>query len=91
MRDVPRSDSRRARFPWWLGSSASLELTTLALYAAAMDDYVTPRELAAELGLSDRTIRQWLRDQGWQSVPYARWRLTDAQAAQVREHFRRSN
>ncbi|WP_344087123.1 YfeC-like transcriptional regulator [Nostocoides veronense] len=51
-------------------------------------DTMTPRELAKELGVSDRTIRQWLREQGWQSVPYARWRLTPEQARQVREHFR---
>jgi uncharacterized protein YjcR len=60
-----------------------------AAYAAGVDDLVTPRQLAEELGLSDRTVRQWLRDQGWQGVPYTRWRLTDEQAAQVRNHFRR--
>jgi uncharacterized protein YjcR len=54
-----------------------------------MTESITPRELAAELGVSDRTIRQWLRDQGWQSVPYARWELTPDQAEQVRDHFRR--
>ena len=42
---------------------------------------ITPRQqLSAELGMSDRAIRQWLRDQGWQSVPYARWELTPEQA-----------
>ncbi|WP_445257354.1 YfeC-like transcriptional regulator [Nocardioides aurantiacus] len=58
-------------------------------YAAGVDDFVTPRQLAEELGLSDRTIRQWLREQGWQGVPFTRWRLTEVQAAQVRSHFRR--
>ena len=53
-----------------------------------MDQLVTPKQLAVELGVSDRTVRQWLRDQGWQSVPYARWELTDEQAAQVRAHFK---
>ena len=53
-----------------------------------MADFVTPKELARELGISDRAIRQWLRDQGWQSVSYARWELTEDQARQVREHFR---
>lgn len=48
---------------------------------------VTPRELAKDLGVSDRAIRQWLRDQDWQSVPYARWHLTPEQAAQVRARF----
>ena len=53
-----------------------------------MTDPVTPKELAAELGVSDRAIRQWLRDQGWQTVPYARWELTQGQAALVRTYFR---
>jgi uncharacterized protein YjcR len=53
-----------------------------------MDEPITPKDLAADLGVSDRTVRQWLRDQGWQSVPYARWELTKEQAAQVRDHFR---
>jgi len=54
-----------------------------------MGTTITPTDLARELGLSPRTIRQWLRDQGWQSVPYARWELTQDQAQQVREHFAR--
>ncbi|GGD16998.1 YfeC-like transcriptional regulator [Nocardioides daphniae] len=53
-----------------------------------MTEPITPQQLARDLGVSDRTIRQWLRAQGWQSVPYARWQLTTEQAAQVREHFR---
>jgi len=54
----------------------------------AMGETVTPRELAKELGVSARAVRQWLRGQGWQTVRYARWHLTDDQAAQVRAHFR---
>ncbi len=54
-----------------------------------MGETITPRELAKELGVSDRAIRQWLRDQGWQVVPYARWHLTAEQAVEVRAHFRR--
>jgi uncharacterized protein YjcR len=57
-------------------------------YLRQMTEPITPKELAAELGVSDRAVRQWLRDQGWQSVPYARWELTQEQAAQVRTHFR---
>ena len=53
-----------------------------------MSDTITPKELASELGVSDRAIRQWLRDQGWQSVPYTRWALTPGQAAKVRRYFR---
>lgn len=44
-----------------------------------MTEPITPKQLSAELGVSDRAIRQWLRDQGWQSVPYARWELTPHQ------------
>lgn len=59
-----------------------------AFYRWYMNDTLTPRELASELGVSDRAIRQWLRQQGWQSVRYARWHLTQEQAALVRAHFR---
>jgi uncharacterized protein YjcR len=59
-----------------------------ALYGRKMVKPMTPKELGVELGVSDRSIRQWLRDQGWQSVPYARWELTEEQAAKVRAHFR---
>jgi len=52
-----------------------------------MTEPITPKKLSAELGVSDRAIRRLLRDQGWQSVPYARWELTPEQAAQVRAHF----
>lgn len=56
---------------------------------APMGETITPRELAIELGVSARAVRQWLRGQGWQAVRYARWHLTSDQAAQVRAHFRR--
>lgn len=52
-----------------------------------MTALITPKELSVELAVNDRAIRQWLRDQGWQSVPYARWKLTPEQATQVRAHF----
>jgi len=54
-----------------------------------MDKPITPKQLAKELGVAPRTIRQWLRDQGWQSVPYSRWELSRDQAEQVRTRFRR--
>ncbi|MDR7251911.1 uncharacterized protein YjcR [Nocardioides sp. BE266] len=53
-----------------------------------MTEPITPKQLSAELGVSDRAIRQWLRDQGWQNMPYARWALTAEQADQVRARFR---
>lgn len=52
-----------------------------------MTDPITPKQLAVQLGVACRTIRQWLRDQGWQSVPYAHWALTQQQADQVRARF----
>jgi hypothetical protein len=52
-----------------------------------MDETITPKLLSDELGVSDRAIRQWLRAQGWQAVPYTRWELTPEQAARVRAHF----
>jgi hypothetical protein len=57
-------------------------------YRRRMTEPITPKQLSAELNVSDRAIRQWLRDQSWQSVPYARWELTPEQAQQVRAHFR---
>lgn len=54
-----------------------------------MSETITPRELAKELSVSDRAVRQWLRDQAWQAVPYARWHLMAEQAAEVRAHSRR--
>jgi hypothetical protein len=53
-----------------------------------MADTITPSDLAKELGLSPRTIREWLRAQGWQSRPYTRWQLTVEQATLVRAHFK---
>ncbi|MBB1511231.1 hypothetical protein H5399_01215 [Tessaracoccus sp. MC1627] len=50
---------------------------------------VTPEQLAVELGASVKTVQAWLRDQGWQSVPYDRRHLTPEQAAELREWFKR--
>ena len=52
-----------------------------------MTEQITPADLSKELKVSRKTIRQWMRDQGWQSVPYARWHLTKEQADRVRYHF----
>lgn len=91
--DVRRHDSRRGRFAV-IRRGCVAQLRRLQRYERGrryrqpMDEPITPKDLAAVLGVSDRTVRQWLRDQGWQSVPYARWELTKEQAAQVRDHFR---
>ncbi len=76
----------------WADAPASQERNPTSggepTYRRKMTEPTTPIQLSGELGVSDRAIRQWLRDQGWQSVPYARWELTPDQAKQVREHFR---
>lgn len=56
---------------------------------AEQRDTVTPNQMAAQLGVSAKTIRAWLREQGWQHVHQARWHLTPDQAGQVRERFGR--
>jgi hypothetical protein len=53
-----------------------------------MTESITPKQLSADLGVTYRAIREWLRDQGWQSVPYSRWELTPEQAQHVPAHFR---
>lgn len=53
-----------------------------------MTEPITPKQLAAELGVAPKTIRTWLRAQGWQTVPYSRWELSQNQADQVRARFR---
>ena len=52
-----------------------------------MTEPITQKQLSDQLGVRDRSIRQWLRDRGWQSVPYACWELTPEQVARVRAHF----
>lgn len=54
-----------------------------------MTDQITPEDLARELGMSGRTIRAYLRDKHSDGHDRgARWKLTDAQAQDVRTHFR---
>lgn len=50
---------------------------------------MTPRELSDQLGVSDRTIRGFLRATYPEGrVKYQRWLLTREQADAVRAHFR---
>ncbi|WP_166789848.1 hypothetical protein [Cryobacterium sp. TMT1-2-2] len=54
-----------------------------------MDDFVTPADLARELGVSQLRIRNFLRTMlGKLTPPETRWRLDDHQANAVREQFR---
>ncbi len=48
-----------------------------------------PEELADELGVSGKTVRNWLREQFPRSPAdrYARWNLTPAQERAVRARF----
>ena len=50
-----------------------------------MDDTLTPADLARELGVDQRTIRNWLREEyGTLPPTEKRWRLTEAQGAHLR-------
>ncbi len=76
--------------PYRVSSQPASQCSAGNVHAMSAEQFapsVTPRELAAELAVSDKTIRQWLRDQGWQSVPHTRWRLTPERANQVRRVF----
>ncbi len=89
-RPTAASSSAAERCPWPPARKhCPVKMLCLLLTIKTMGETITPGELAKELGVSDRAVRQWLRDQGWQAVPYARWHLTEEQAAQVRAHFRR--
>lgn len=53
------------------------------------EELTTPRELAAELGVSDRRIRVFLRaEYPAGRHKYERWFLTPEQADAVRAHVR---
>lgn len=49
----------------------------------------TPEDLALELEVDGRAIRQWLRDEHSRTEPerWQRWHLTPEQADAVRAHF----
>jgi hypothetical protein len=48
--------------------------------------FTTPRELAADLGVSDRTVRSKLRE--WYIHPtHKKWELTPDMVPRVRLHF----
>lgn len=56
--------------------------------SSAQKGFTTPRELAAELEVSDKTIRSKLRE--WYAHPgHGRWELTPDMVARVRRHFGR--
>lgn len=56
-----------------------------------MAEATTPEDLARELGVPGKTIRDWLRNE-YPRTPaetHQRWLLTDEQAAAVRGRFPR--
>ncbi len=57
-----------------------------------MSEPTTPRELAQELGVSAKSIRDYLRNEYGLLAPRGlkRWELTGDQAATVRAHFAHS-
>jgi hypothetical protein len=53
-----------------------------------MTDLITPNDLARELGVSAKKIREYLRSKyGKLSSFETRWHLTESQASDVRVHF----
>jgi len=52
-------------------------------------DETTPADLARELGMSDRTIRAYLRERYPDHELNSRWRLTQSEADDVRREFAR--
>ncbi|WP_168225743.1 hypothetical protein [Pseudarthrobacter sp. NIBRBAC000502771] len=54
------------------------------------EDQVTPADLARELGVDQKRIREYLRSQYGKLPPdETRWHPTAGQAEDVRNHFRR--
>jgi len=53
-----------------------------------MTDPITPNDLARELGVSAKKIRDYLRSK-YGNLPSfeTRWHLTESQASDVRAHF----
>jgi hypothetical protein len=53
-----------------------------------MNDDLTPADLARELGIDPKRIRQFLRAEWGKLPPYTtRWSLTEEQARRVRQRF----
>lgn len=53
-----------------------------------MSEQITPADLARELGVTPKTVRDYLRSTyGTLPAFVSRWHLTAAQATKVREHF----
>ncbi|CAN5466090.1 hypothetical protein BH09ACT4_BH09ACT4_03390 [soil metagenome] len=48
---------------------------------------MSPKDLAKQLPVTERTIRRFLRKMYPPAVPYTRWHLTDEQVRAVRARF----
>lgn len=60
-------------------------------YSQLMEDFVTPADIAREFGITQRSVRAYLRARyGTLAPPETRWRLDTTCAADVRAHFRNS-
>ena len=54
-----------------------------------MSEPVTPADISRDLGVSQKRIRDYLRERYGKLSPHVpRWLLTDEQATDVRAHFR---
>ncbi|GAA1210849.1 hypothetical protein [Rhodoglobus aureus] len=57
-----------------------------------MTDPLTPKDLASELNVSAKQVREYLRSKYGTLPPFeTRWQLSDAQASEIRAHFSESN
>lgn len=63
---------------------------SLSCQTGQVDDTITPRELARELGVSTKAIRDFLRAEYGLLAErqLTRWELKGEEAARVRAHFR---
>ncbi len=50
----------------------------------------TPKDLSAELGVTAKSIREWLRAEGHTFPENKPWQLSEDQSRQVRKHFAKS-
>jgi hypothetical protein len=56
---------------------------------AGWPDEVTPRDIARVLGISDKTLRQWLRDNHSEGhARYERWIFMPAEADEIVTAYR---
>ena len=58
-----------------------------ALYVVPLSESYTPKVLADEIGISPKTLRQWLRDHEYPLDEDGRYRIDPVMANEARVHF----